>query len=77
MGAFPHTTYKVGIVRGLTLYDLLLPYSVLVVDQTMSLNAVAKPDELFAHFFQAFLGDQGLRSLQLSARLHQILLHLE
>lgn len=60
----------------LTTGYLFLPHPVLVIDKSMPLNAIAKPDQFVAHFFNGRLRHQVLGPGQLLARLHHLPLFL-
>lgn len=62
----------------LTRNDLLFPNAILVIDEAVTLYSIAQFHELLAHLFQAFLGDEGLCTLELRfRRLHHIFLALK
>lgn len=60
-----------------TLCDLFLPHAILVVNETVPFNTIAKPDKLITQLLKTVKCDQCLSPSERAARVHQLLLCLK
>lgn len=59
-----------------TVFNLLFPNTILIVDKTVPLDIIAQTDQVIPHLLKVVLGDQALAWAQL-ARLHEVFLRLK